>query len=245
VSAVAVMLIAMGIADVTRRLTDRSWVPPVVAPSVIVGCATLAGLWRPTDIVLLEIAAVASIAWVVLCARAERTGDREVTPLVVFGAGVGLLILLSGWGSDVAGLLQQWSTWVKLPWIGSVGADRALMVVAVVLLQLVTGNQLVRLVLGSVGAIKPVGEPQASDRLKGGRLLGPMERLLILGLGLAGQLAAATAVVAAKSIIRFPEINAQKARENGGIGIDEVTEYFLVGSFASWIVALGGLVLAQ
>jgi hypothetical protein len=81
--------------------------------------------------------------------------------------------------------------------------------------------------------------------LKGGRLLGPMERLLILGLGLAGQLAAATAVVAAKSIIRFPEINAQKAQENGTIGIDEVTEYFLVGSFASWIVALGGLALAR
>jgi hypothetical protein len=72
-----------------------------------------------------------------------------------------------------------------------------------------------------------------------------MERLPILGLGLVGQLAVATAVVAAKSIIRFPEINAQKARQNGGIGIDEVTEYFLVGSFASWIVALGGLVLTR
>ena len=75
-----------------------------------------------------------------------------------------------------------------------------------------------------------------------------MERLLILGLGLAGQLTAATAVVAAKSIIRFPEINAQKARENGtisAIGIDDVTEYFLVGSFASWILALGGLALAH
>ena len=119
------------------------------------------------------------------------------------------------------------------------------MVLGVVLLQLVTGNQLVRLVLGSVGAVKPAGEPQPSDRLKGGRLLGPMERLLILGLGLGGQLAVATAVVAAKSIIRFPEINAQKARENGGIGIDEVTEYFLVGSFASWIVALGGVVLTR
>ena len=82
------------------------------------------------------------------------------------------------------------------------------MVVGVVLLQFVTGNQLVRLVLGSVGAVKPEGQPQPSDRLKGGRLLGPMERMLILGLGLAGQLAAATAVVAAKSIIRFPEINA-------------------------------------
>jgi hypothetical protein len=87
--------------------------------------------------------------------------------------------------------------------------------------------------------------PQASDRLKGGRLLGPMERLLIVGLSLAGQLTAATAVVAAKSIIRFPEINAQKLRENGGIGIDDITEYFLLGSFASWIVAIGGLALAQ
>jgi hypothetical protein len=55
----------------------------------------------------------------------------------------------------------------------------------------------------------------------------------------------ASAVVAAKSIIRFPEINAQKARGNGNIGIDDITEYFLVGSFASWIIALGGLALAQ
>jgi len=46
-----------------------------------------------------------------------------------------------------------------------------------------------------------------------------------------------------KVLARFPEIHAQKGRENGTIGIDDVTEYFLVGSFASWIVALGGLVL--
>jgi hypothetical protein len=177
----------------------------------------------------------------VLCARAERTGAHEVAPLVLFGGAAGLLIVLSGWASDVAGLIARWPAWVGL----SVSPDQLLMVVGVVMLQLVTGNLLVRLVLGSVGAIKPEGEPQPSDKLKGGRLLGPMERLLILGLGLAGQLAAATAVVAAKSIVRFPEINAQKARENGGIGIDEVTEYFLVGSFASWILALGGLALAH
>ncbi len=114
-SALAVMLIAMGIADVARRLTDRSWVPPVVAPAVVVGCAVLAGLWHAGDIVLLQIAAAASVAWVVLCARAERTGERELTPLVVFGTAVGLLILLSGWGSDVAGLVARWSTWAALP----------------------------------------------------------------------------------------------------------------------------------
>ncbi|ORB63349.1 hypothetical protein [Mycolicibacterium tusciae] len=244
-SALAVMLIAMGIADLTRRLTDRSWVPPVVAVAVVIGSAALAGLWHPRDIVLLEIAIAASVTWVVLCARSERTGDSQLAPLVVFAAAVGLLILLSGLGSEAGGLVRRWSTWVDLPGIADLETDRILMVVAVVLLQIVTGNQLVRLVLASVGAVKPAGQPQASDRLKGGRLLGPMERLLILGLGLAGQLAAATAVVAAKSIIRFPEINAQKTRENGHIGIDDVTEYFLVGSFASWIVALGGLVLAQ
>jgi hypothetical protein len=163
----------------------------------------------------------------------------------VFRFALAALILLSGLASDVGGLVGRWSSWVDVPGVGDVGPNRLLMVVGAVLLQFVTGNQLVRLVLSSVGAVKPEGQPQPSDKLKGGRLLGPMERLLIFGLGLAGQLAAATAVIAAKSIIRFPEINAQKARENGNIGIDDVTEYFLVGSFASWIIALGGLALAQ
>ena len=66
--------------------------------------------------------------------------------------------------------------WVDIPGIGDVSPNRLLMIVGAVLLQLVTGNQLVRLVLGSVGAVKPEGQPQPSDRLKGGRLLGPMER---------------------------------------------------------------------
>ncbi|MEN3320410.1 MAG: hypothetical protein V7643_3812 [Mycobacterium sp.] len=238
-SGLAVMLIAMGIADACRRLTRFLWIPLVVAPIAVAGTAALAGLWHLGDIALLLTAVAASVGWLVLSARTERTGDREWAALAIFGVAVCLLSVLSGWGSDVGGLIVRWPSWVGL----DVAPDRLLMITGVVLLQLVTGNQLVRLLLGSVGAVKPVGEPQPSDKLKGGRLLGPMERLLILGLGLAGQLAAATAVVAAKSIIRFPEINAQKARENGSIGIDDVTEYFLVGSFASWIVALGGLAL--
>jgi hypothetical protein len=244
-SALAVMLIAVGVADVCRRLTSKLWLGVATVPLVVVGCALLAGLWHLGDIPLLVIAAAAGVGWTVLCERAERTGEHQGGPLALFAAAVALLILLSAWGSDVTGLVQRWAAWVDLPGSGDVNPDRLLIVVGAVLLQLVTGNQLVRLVLSSVGAVKPAGEPQPSDRLKGGRLLGPMERLLILGLGLAGQLAPATAIVAAKSIIRFPEINAQKARENGGIGIDEVTEYFLVGSFASWTLALGSLALAQ
>jgi hypothetical protein len=245
VSALAVLLIAIGVADAVRRLARALWVPAVVAPIVVLVCAALSGLWHLGDIPLLAIAAAAGVGWVLLGARAERSGDHEGAPLVVFGLALATLILLSGWASDVGGLVERWSSWVEVPGIGEISPNRLLMIVGAILLQLVTGNQLVRLVLGSVGAVKPEGQPQPSDRLKGGRLLGPMERILIFGLGVAGQLAAATAVVAAKSIIRFPEINAAKARENGNIGIDAVTEYFLVGSFASWIIALGGLALAQ
>jgi hypothetical protein len=245
VSALAVMLVAMGIADGCRAFRAE-WASLVIGPIVVVVVAAQSALWHFGDIVLLLVAAVATVAWRILCRRCEHTGEWEIAPLAVFFGAGSVLIVSSGWGSTVHGLVARWASWTDLP-LGAVSPTQLLMAIGVVLLQLVTGNQLVRLVLGSVGAVRPAGQPQPSDRLKGGRLLGPMERLLILGLGLGGQLAAASAVVAAKSIIRFPEINAQKAHENGTIGIDDVTEYFLVGSFASWIVALGGLalVLAQ
>jgi hypothetical protein len=241
VSALAVMLIAMGIADGFRGFRV-GWVGVAVGPAVVAAVAALSALWHFGDIALLVFAAAATVAWRLLCGHAERTGEHVIAPLVVFFVAASTLIVLSGWGSPVRGVVARWMSWTDLP-LGSLSPTRLLMIVGVVLAQVVTGNQLVRLVLGSVGAVRPAGEPQPSDRLKGGRLLGPMERLLIVGLGLGGQLAAATAVVAAKSIIRFPEINKQKARENGTIGIDDVTEYFLVGSFASWIVALGGIAL--
>ena len=160
---------------------------------------------------------------------------------MIIGVAVTALILLSGWASDVDGVVGRWVTWAGMP--ESVSAGRVLMVLGVMLVQLTTANHVVRLVLGSVGAVKPAGQPQASDRLKGGRLLGPMERLLIVGLGLAGQLTMASAVVAAKSVIRFPEINATRNHDEQEIGIDEVVEYFLVGSFASWIFAFASLAL--
>lgn len=243
-SAVAVMLIAMGIADGCRRMFQPRRLALGLGPVIVVVIAALSALWHRGDIVLLVIAAAAVVGWEWLSIRSERSGEQEAAPLVVFAAAVAVLIVSSGWGSHAGGLVGRWCRWTALP-LHHVDATKLLMVVGVVALQLVTGNQLVRLVLGSVGAVKPEGQPQPSDRLKGGRLLGAMERLLILGLGLGGQLAAATAVVAAKSIIRFPEINAAKARVNGNIGIDDVTEYFLVGSFASWLLAFGSLALVR
>ncbi len=240
-SAVAVLLIAVGIADAWRRLSRSVLLPLVVGPAVVVGCAALCGLWHARDIAPLVIAAMAALAWEVLCLRSEHTGRHQRTPLATMVIALSALIILSGLGSRAGGIVARWAHWVALP-LGTVTPSRLVMVVGVVLLQLATGNQLIRLVLGAVGAVRPAGQPQPSDKLKGGRLLGPMERLLILSLGLGGQVGAAGAVVAAKGLIRFPELSAQKAR-NGGVGIDEVTEYFLVGSFASWLLALGGMAL--
>jgi hypothetical protein len=240
-SAVAVLLIAVGIADLCRRAVRGVWLPLVIGPVVVAGCAALGALWHRGDIPLLVLAAAAAVVWEWLCQRAERSGRQQAAPLAVFAAALALLMMLSGWSSAVNGLVARWSSWVHLP-LDHVTPTRLLMVVGVVLGQFATGNQLVRLVLGSVGAVRPAGEPQPSDRLKGGRLLGPMERLLILSLGVGGQVAAASAVVAAKGIIRFPALSAPKNR-NGEVGIDEVTEYFLVGSFASWLLALGGIAL--
>jgi hypothetical protein len=108
----------------------------------------------------------------------------------------------------------------------------------VVLAQLATANVVVRLVLDAVGVPATSNEKQ----LKGGRVLGPMERLFIVGLGAVGELTAAAVVIAAKGLLRFPEL--QRAQQRlPPAGPSDVTEYVLVGSFASWLVALGGAAL--
>jgi nitrate reductase NapE component len=73
--------------------------------------------------------------------------------------------------------------------------------------------------------------PVVAD-LRGGRLIGPLERILIVALTLAGAFPVVAGLFAAKGIVRFPEISADGA---GG----SKAEYFLVGSLVSWAVALG------
>ena len=76
-------------------------------------------------------------------------------------------------------------------------------------------------------------------QLKGGRLLGPLERVFILALAMGGQVTAASIVVAAKGLLRFPELSSRQEQAT----VHEMTEYFLLGSFVSWLVALGSYVL--
>lgn len=99
----------------------------------------------------------------------------------------------------------------------------ALVVAGAAALLTVPSNMLVRLVLHLVR----VEFDEAGNGA--GRWIGALERLLIFVLMLAGQAAAAGIVVAAKSILRYPEISAKPQRI--------APEYVLIGSLASWLIA--------
>ncbi len=251
-----VWLVGVGLADLVRagsRPLAARWA--VVVGAVAVGAlAVLAGLTAPVDLVVLAVSVLPLGLWVRFSAQSVATGTGHWPALASLAGGAVLLVALGGWASTAGGLLGRWLAWADLPIVGT-GTPPAhvLLVVGVFLVNLATANVVVRLVLLGVGAMRPVRPleavtgPQPSDQLRGGRLLGPMERVLIIGLGLAGQITAAGLVIAAKGLIRFPELQAKRDDRSSidGVGIDAVTEYFLVGSFVSWLVALASLALTR
>lgn len=88
--------------------------------------------------------------------------------------------------------------------------------------------------LGLAAAPALTRDPRAG--FKGGRLIGPLERILVLLLTLAAAYPILAAMLAAKGIVRFPEIS-----RDGETGAR--AEYFLVGSLVSWVIALGAAFL--
>lgn len=152
-----------------------------------------------------------------------------------FVAGV-LVLLLAGSAAGSAAFL---TAGLARSGLGHLPAERVLLVAAALLLQISTANVIVRLLLDLVGV--PASDNEKT--LRGGRVLGPMERLIILGLGVGGSLTGAAIVVAAKSLLRFPELRVPRAGDPGYGGASDITEYFLVGSFASWLVALSSVAL--
>lgn len=83
------------------------------------------------------------------------------------------------------------------------------------------------------GAATP-RDPRAG--FQGGRLIGPLERILVMILTLAAAYPILAAMLAAKGIVRFPEIS-----RDGETGAR--AEYFLVGSLVSWVIGLGAAFL--
>mgnify|MGYP000359591545 CR=1 FL=1 len=275
---VSVLLVGLGVADLVRAaLPRRRWAAPASAVLAIGATGLLAGLHSPADIVALTLGAAGAAGWIELASRTELTGRRAGAALALLVVLLAGLVAFSGYAGRPDGALGAWLRWADLPGSGPAPeTGRVLLLSGVTLANLATANVVVRLVLLTTGALRPeaaggAAAPQAADRLRGGRLLGPMERILILGLGLAGELGAASLVIAAKGLLRFPEIQAAGRsssdpsgtadpsrppaaggparvpgrRRGGPVGIDDVTEYFLVGSFVSWLLALVSLAMTR
>jgi hypothetical protein len=234
------VLIGVGTTDLVFSWWRRPRVAEGAAAALVVVLGLLAGLGDlgVGGIAGLVGVAVAAVVW----GESVTYGfgaRRFALPLTVLGVVVVLGVAASTATTPSGSLLGDWLGASALPALGDLDAGRALLVAGSLLVQLSTGNVVVRLVLGVTGTTNPLRTTTGSaPALKGGRLIGPMERVFIVGLGLAGEVTAASIVIAAKGLLRFPEL--QSAR---GSGIHEVTEYFLVGSFVSWSVSLVSLVL--
>lgn len=168
---------------------------------------------------------------------------RPGWPLAWMGIVVALLFCLSGSSDPIAGPLGSWYENLGFGFVSSVPVDQFVLGLAAGMFLTATTNRIVRLVLDAA-----VTKWETSETvLRGGRILGPLERLLVAAIVLAGDPAAGAIIVTAKGLLRFPEISGERGcPAAAGRGPDAVTEYFLIGTLTSLMVSvvLAVLVLA-
>lgn len=244
------LVLAVGLGDLVSSLSGRPESRTRAVAGAVVGSAAAILLFVLADIGWDRVAAGSIlIALTATFWQGARCMDGAWTPrgalptLAALVVPLALAIAASAWFPAAQGTVAR--VVQRLPYaVVGVDPDHLLMVLAFLLLMGSTGNAVVRLALAGVGTPVAVGEA----RLRGGRLIGPLERVLIFGLALGGQPTAAALVISAKGLLRFPELNDLRGRSDDASGsgsrrIDEVTEYLLVGSLMSWIVALAPLPL--
>lgn len=173
--------------------------------------------------------------------------SRPRLALVILGLGLAVGLGASR-DSGLANPLDAWLADSPFPLLASSTSGRVVLLFGVLLFLTAPANGVIRAVLTMAGT----PWRRSETRLRGGRLIGVLERWLIFGLAVAGEPTAAALIVSAKGLLRFPELNrtAQQAgplEPNGDLArpaeIDEITEYFLLGSLLSWTLALAPVLL--
>lgn len=240
----ALALLALGVHDLAAALLPHAWPArrrEAVALAAGSGVAVLAGL----------VVAVSTPASLALAVGGVLAALALLAAWWLLGAGRPLGTL------GVAGVIVLLAVVeASLARPGHAVAPAAVTVLAVAVALAETANRITRAVLmlagrravpavPVVGAAAAEADPAAAPAdplaeagpeglpLRGGRYIGPMERLLMVGLGLAQAWAVVAALMAAKGLVRFPEISADR-------GEGTRAEEFLVGSLASWGLAAGG-----
>lgn len=244
---IAVVLLAFGIADIARDSigttpeNKRRWLRFCSALSasfaVSVGAFYLLGRDGAAPWLLSAAIALAVVAWI---AEWPAPLARPRVELASLSGTIVAAVALSGSFNSARGDFANWYRNLPFSVVHSVTATQAFLAVTAGIFLLNTTNQIVRLVLDSVHAERSKGE----SKLRGGRYIGAIERIMVAALILAGSADGAGLIIAAKGFIRLPEIRSQDDERAGRT--DEIAEYFLIGTLTSVVIAggLGLLILA-
>jgi hypothetical protein len=240
VIAAGLILIAIGAADLLREFLPARgrWIGLLAGAAVIVALAAFADA-----IVAGLVAVVLAAGWVWLApvGGRSRAGFWPAVALAVVVA-----VLVAAYPARAgAGLIER--VWQLATPVAGTPLDEALLAVGAVLFLLESANVVVRAALThedvqvatdvTADAADAEASPAAAvTTLKGGRLIGPLERLLVFALTLAAIYPLLAAILAAKGIVRFPEISRDSEAGNRA-------EYFLIGSLVSWVIALAAAFL--
>jgi hypothetical protein len=145
----------------------------------------------------------------------------------------------------VAMLLGAWALLERNPaWVGGAAADdwfvwyaRCLAVASVYVFNAKGGTIVVRKTLSRYPRASQKLEEDEGGEYEMGRVIGNLERFVVLTLLLFWQWGAIGFVVAAKSIARFPELRERDDKD--------FTEYYLIGTLTSVLVAIGTAILLK
>ncbi|MGV8968975.1 MAG: hypothetical protein ACOH1J_00850, partial [Microbacteriaceae bacterium] len=237
---VSCLLAAIGVADIIRARSLRP-AARVLAGAAGVGAVTGLHLLVGTDFAVLAVSIAVVALWMLGTSHASFT-VRQTTVFMLGLAVVAGIVRAGAVGAspDAAhtGPLVDWYEGLGSAALASVQFAQAFAVVSLAVFLLDSANVIVRVVLelpDDDQATRPMRRGRLGARrlsaapLKGGRIIGPLERIFLFALALAGQFTAIGAIVAAKGIVRFPELSRDNNRGSNA-------ELFLVGSFTSWAI---------
>ncbi|HEX6206847.1 MAG TPA: hypothetical protein VF058_00660 [Actinomycetota bacterium] len=237
-SLLALWFAAVGLADLTTGLAGAAVGTARALSAAVVGAvaAAVGALLIGHEIGAVLFAGVVALALLVGWAWLRTgtwTNERVAGALALHATAILVLATLSGTLPEGDG--GVFARWLEgLPFVGASTWESGLLVVGIVLWLGATANSIVRMAIFLVE--KQIDLRVGEEQLKGGRIIGPLERWLIFSLVLSGNAVAAGFITAAKSLARFPELG-----RSANIRLD--TEYLLVGSLVSWTLALAPLLL--
>lgn len=219
-----------GVGDLFRWSTEgisgrRAMLSILAATLSVVAVASLSGMGA-SSAAATGFASLSVLApWITRGEPAFKIPAGAMLALVL--AVMAILFSLGSIAAPISGPIADWYSHLGRSFTERVPVDQFVAGIAGAIFLLATANRIVRLVLEAADA----SITQEDDGPRGGRILGPIERLIIGAAIVTGDLAGAGFVVAAKGLLRFPEIRDAKG------SIDKVTEYLLLGTMTSVTIA--------